>query len=379
MASRVHSRMVTLALAVRERLASAGRRRAPENPKRILIAHNLLLGDTLMLTPLLAKLRERNPGSEIIMAAPKAIVPLYEKHPYGVRAVAFSPREDQNLSALRAHGGFDLAIVPGDNRYGWLALALRSRWIIAFAGDRPGYKNWPVDELVPYPAIPGAWGDMVASLIPGPAPAPFRPDSWPEPECAAFELPQTPFCVLHAGASTPLKLWEVEKWRGLAEFLRARGLTIVWSAGEGEEHIIRAVDPEGKFPSYAGRLDLAQMWRLVRRARLLVCPDTGIAHLGRIVNTPTVTLFGPGSALICGAGDFWRTSPYRAVTVENFHCRDQKILFRREIDWVRRCGRSTRECASPACMQALGTEPVLAAVESLLQLSRETLRQEPML
>ena len=55
-----------------------------------------------------------------------------------------------------------------------------------------------------------------------------------------------------------------------------------------------------------GALDLAQLWHLLAGAELLVAPDTGVAHLGRIVGAPTVTLFGPGSALLCGAGDFWR-------------------------------------------------------------------------
>jgi len=51
--------------------------------------------------------------------------------------------------------------------------------------------------------------------------------------------------------------------------------------------------------------------------------------------------------------------------VDPFECRDQKILFRREIEWVRRCGRSTRECAEPRCMHAIGVGSVLAAVEEI--------------
>jgi ADP-heptose:LPS heptosyltransferase len=172
--------------------------------------------------------------------------------------------------------------------------------------------------------------------------------------------------VLHVGASTPLKQWEREKWRALAAWLAGRGLAVVWSGGRGEEAEVTAIDPEGRYASVAGKLDLPQMWHLVKRARLLVCPDTGIAHLGRIVDTPTVTLFGPGSAVICGAGDFWRASPYRAVTVDPFPCRDQRVLFKREIAWVRRCGRSTAECPAPKCMHAIGLDAVTAAVDDLL-------------
>ncbi len=366
MASRTPSRILVVLLALMQTLKPWGRRRPPTSPGRILIAHHLLLGDTLMLTPLLAKLRERYPQAQVVMTTPKAIAPLYQHKPYGVDAVPYDPRDIQTLSALIKMSGFDLALVPGDNRFSWLAKALGSRWIVAFAGDRPPYKSWPVDQFIPYPDKPAAWGDMVAGLIDGPAPACYRPEQWSDPDCRPFEVPPAPYCVLHVGASSPLKLWENEKWRDLAAHVADLGYRVVWSAGGAEAKYIAAVDPDGRHASYAGQLDLAQLWKLIKNAELLVSPDTGIAHLGRIVGTPTITLFGPGSAVICGSGDFWRDSPYRAVTVEDFPCRDQRILFRRKISWVKRCGRSTRECREPACMQAIGIENVQRAIAALL-------------
>ena len=364
MASRLASRASVIARALGNMLIPGGR--AAEPPRRILVAHHLLLGDTLMLTPLLAKLRERYSKAEIVMLAPKASVPLYQKRPYGVTVLPHDPRDPASFRSLRQTAGFDLAIVPGDNRYSWLAKALGARRIVAFAGDRPAYKSWPVDELVPYPNIPAAWGDMVAGLIPGPAPAPYHPESWPAPDFAPFDLPSKSYCVLHVGASTPLKQWGAQKWLALADFLEAQGCQVVWSGGRGEEKLVAALDPAGRHRSYAGILDLPQLWHLLKNARLLVCPDTGVAHLGRLTGTPTVTLFGPGSASIYGAGDFWRDSPYVAVTVDPFPCRDQHRLFKREIPWVQRCGRSPRECAAPRCMQAISLEVVMDAAQRLL-------------
>ncbi|MHB9100004.1 MAG: glycosyltransferase family 9 protein [Sulfuricella sp.] len=364
MASRLASRASVIVRALGNMLVP--RELSAESPRRILIAHHLLLGDTLMLTPLLAKLRERHPEAEIVMLAPKASVPLYQQRPYGVSVLPHDPRDPSTQRALYEKTGFDLAIVPGDNRYSWLAKALDARHIVAFAGDRPTYKSWPVDELIPYPDTPAAWGDMVAGLIPGPAPAPYQSATWPDPDFSPFDLPSKPYCVLHIGASSPLKLWEAEKWLALADFLETRGYQVVWSGGRGEEKLVAALDPEGRRLSYVGRLDLAQLWRLLKRASLLVCPDTGVAHLGRLTGTPTVALFGPGSASIYGAGDFWRDSPYAAVTVDPFPCRDQHRLFKREIPWVQRCGRSTQECTTPRCMQAISLEAVMDAAQRLL-------------
>jgi len=208
---------------------------------------------------------------------------------------------------------------------------------------------------------------MVAQLIDGPPPPPYDPADWPAPDCAPFDLPTRPYAVLHVGASSPLRLWQPQGWRALATMLTGRGYAVVWSSGRGEEEIAAAIDPDRRYASYAGILDLPQLWHLLRDAALLVCPDTGVAHLGRLTNTPTVSLFGPGSAVLFGAGDFWRASAYRAVTVDPFPCRDQRTLFKREIDWVRRCQRSLRECPAPRCMQAIDVPAVERAINELLK------------
>ena len=58
------SRFAGRATAVARALAAATpRASAPSDPRRILVAHHLLLGDTLMLTPLLKKLRTLHPDA----------------------------------------------------------------------------------------------------------------------------------------------------------------------------------------------------------------------------------------------------------------------------------------------------------------------------
>ena len=317
-----------------------------------------------MLTPLLAKLRELHTFADIVMAVAEPHAPLYQGAPYGVRALGWNPRAPA-ASALWRERDFDLAYIPGDNRFSWLALALGSGWIVGFAGDRPAHKSLPIDELRHYPGTPAAWGDMTAMLADGSAPVAYSTRDWPAPRAEPFDAPSGNYAVLHVGASTPLKQWTGERWRAVAQWLAERGLEPVWSAGSGEESIIEAVDPERRHRTYS-RLALPQLWRLIANADLLVAPDTGVAHLGRVVGTPTVAMFGPGSATISGGGEFWRNAPFRAVTVTPFPCRDQRVLFKREIAWVRRCGRSISECPHPRCMDAIEVGSVIAAIEELV-------------
>jgi ADP-heptose:LPS heptosyltransferase len=348
-----------------------GPRAAAGPVRRILVAHNLLLGDTFMLTPLLAKLRSLHAEAEITLLAAPAFVPLCEKRPYGVRALPFTPLKSETTRALLDEAPFDLAIVPGDNRYSWLAAAMGARHIVVHAGPRPLTQEWFVDEKRRYPDTPAAWGDMVAELVDGEPPAPYARGDWKAPVASPFEQPKRAYAVLHVGASTPLKFWLPDRWMALARELERRGLDVVWSGGKGEESFVRQCDPNGRYRSYAGQLDLAQMWRLVADAKVLAAPDTGIAHLGRATWTPTVALFGPGSAVLAGSGRFWKDTPWRAVTVDPFPCRDQSLLFGRPVTWVRRCARTTAECAEPRCMHAITLDQVLGALESLGIRSRD--------
>ncbi len=373
--SRAFARPLVVGLALARMAADLPGRRArarPANPRRILIAHHLLLGDTLMLTPLLAKCRMLWPHADIVMICPVPYACLYATAPYGVRALPYDPADVSTLGPLRRERGFDLALVPGDNRLQWLARALDARWIAAFANDRPAWKDWPGDELRAFPDVPMAWGDLCAHLVDGPAPAPFVRSDWPQPPVASFREPPRPYVVLHVGASSPLKHWPALRWRRLGNRLRDAGYAVALSAGPGEAALLDPIDPSGNWTRYAGTLSLAQLWHLLADAELLVCPDTGVAHLARIVDVPAVVLYGPGSALLSGAGDFWRKSPYTALTVADFPCRDQHVAFRREIAWVRRCGRlpgpAPGRCPEARCMLGLSDDVVWSAVRLRLGL-----------
>ena len=154
-------------------------------------------------------------------------------------------------------------------------------------------------------------------------------------------------------------------WMAVANGLTARGITPVWSAGPSGERLINEIDKQKTYQAVGHTLDLPQLWKLISEATALVCVDTSVAHIGKLVFTPTVCLFGPSPAELFGKGEFWGDAPFVGVTVPDFPCRDQSGLFKRRIEWIRRCQRSTDECAEPRCMHAIGAKEVLAALEEL--------------
>jgi len=350
-------------------------RRKPTKLRRILIAHHLLLGDTLLLTPLIAKLREEHPQAEIALACPKAIVPLFAMRPFNLTILPFDPRDLLTVRAVLDSGPYDLGIVAGDNRHSWLALGAGCRWIVAHSNDIPAWKNWPVNEQVPYPQAPSAWADLAAELVPGAPARPYRQGDWPAPPHITIpeaDSLQGRYIVLHPGASTSVKRWPSDRWRQLADFVVGLGYVPVWSGGPGEAELIRRIDPDPQHPNMAGLLGLGELWHLFAGAKAIVCPDTGVAHLARLVGVPTVALFGPGNASIHGAGQYWRDVPFVPVTVTDMPCRDQPVIFRRQVDWVRRCDRNASTCVAwhgdyADCMGRLSVEWVAAELKNALE------------
>ena len=202
------------------------------------------------------------------------------------------------------------------------------------------------------------------ALLAGPAgQLRYAAADWPAPACAPFERPSAPYVVLHVGAGSPLRLWAAKDWRSVADALTAQGLQVVWSAGHTETEVVHSIDPDRRYPSYAGRLDLAQLWHLLAGAAAAVTLDTGVAHMAKLTRTPAAVLFGPGSAVLFGKGRFWRDERVRAVTIAEFACRDQRHLFRREIEWVRRCNRTPDGCPRARCMESITPVQVLASLD----------------
>lgn len=343
-------------------------RRPPSTVTRILIAHNLLLGDTVMLTPLLAKLRRHYPQAEIVLLCKPAFVEVYRLNPYGVVPMPYQPASAASVAAIVNSGPYDLALIPGDNRYSWLALAAGSRWIVAHRPALHNAKSWPVNQYRDYPDEPMAWGDAVATLTDGELPPPQR---WVAP-AYDFPPPASPFVVLHVGASNPVRFWSPEQWLALADWLATQGYTPVWSGGSNERHIVDSIDPTRRYRSFAGELSLSQLLTLLAGAKALICADTGVAHLAKWVDTPTMTLYGPGNPLAFGPGHFWRNNPIINVGFHPISCRDQHTLFGRELPWLERCNRNETRCqqfcnGQSACMQHITLSEIQTAFIHLLR------------
>jgi lipopolysaccharide heptosyltransferase II len=95
--------------------------------------------------------------------------------------------------------------------------------------------------------------------------------------------------LLHPGASAPSRRYPQHHWAELIRQLAARpGWPIVMTGGADETELVDAIRAACSVPvvSLAGQLSLGQLAAALRLAAVVVCNNTGPAHIAAAVGTP---------------------------------------------------------------------------------------------
>ncbi|NRQ30447.1 glycosyltransferase family 9 protein [Nonomuraea sp. NN258] len=111
--------------------------------------------------------------------------------------------------------------------------------------------------------------------------------------------------IVHPGAAYPARRWPPERFAEVAANLD----DVVVTGNAEEVPLARRVAELAGLPEermLAGRTALADLIDLVSKARLVVCGDTGVAHLATAFCVPSVVLFGPVSPARWGPPPGWR-------------------------------------------------------------------------
>jgi ADP-heptose:LPS heptosyltransferase len=115
-----------------------------------------------------------------------------------------------------------------------------------------------------------------------------------EPPPAALS-PAPGATVIHPGAASEARRWPAGRWAKVAAVQR----DVVITGGPDERELAdriasaaaRAGAPRPRV--LAGETDLLTLAATIAHASLLLCGDTGAAHLATAFGTPSVVLFGP--------------------------------------------------------------------------------------
>jgi heptosyltransferase II len=328
------------------------------HPRRILVRGTNWLGDAVMSTPALLRLREKFPPARIALFTPEKLSDLWVNHPAVNETISFAPNETVFAAAKKLRAGkFDLALVlPNSPRSAIEVFLARIPRRIGYA--RP-WRNFFLTQTVTPRAGAAAmrkrsvaeiraliaadvnrrtdcvltsasanshqiheYLHLAAAL--GANPEPLPPKLFVEPEeieaaKKKFGLDNIsqPIFGLNPGAEYgPAKRWPVERFISAAEEVQRR-TDCIWILFGGENDLAISNQIEsgiqnslaatkrsegGKFKNQnlCGKTSLRELMSLLKLCRVLLTNDTGPMHVAAALGTPVVVPFGSTSPELTG-------------------------------------------------------------------------------
>jgi heptosyltransferase-2 len=338
--------------------AGSGRPRSSIlHPQRILIRGLNWLGNAVMSTPALARLREHFPEAQIALLTPEKLGELWTGHPAINETISFASGEGVfSVGRKLRSARFDVGLVlPNSPRSGLEVFLARIPWRIGYA--RP-WRNWLLTNPVPprsgrvemhkrsdaevrhlithhasrttFPASSHHIHDylhLAAFLGANAQPLP------PQLHVSTSEIAQAahkfglhfagqrehPCFGLNAGAEYgPAKRWPRERFvSAAAELQRRTHCQWIVFGGPNETDLaarianeIESVQKEfthhaRQFPApvnVASRTSLRELMALLKLCRAVLTNDTGPMHVAAALGTPVVVPFGSTSPELTGPG-----------------------------------------------------------------------------
>lgn len=309
-------------------------------PRHLLVRGVNWLGDAVMSTPALQRLRQAFPDTRLSLLTVSKLADLWRHDPVIDDVIAFHPRESPWTVARRLrHRDFDHALVlPNSPRSALEAFLAAIPCRTGFA--RP-WRNWLLTTRVPprqearrmhKPSRAGirrrlagqpdalaryTWNShhsldyLHLALALGADASPLPPrlvvtDEEIERVRAVFGLePETPWLGLNPGAEYgPAKRWPADRFADVASAVAAvHPVRCVIFGGTGDAAI--GAEIAGRLPgalNLTGRTTLRELMAGLKLCRVVLTNDTGPMHVADAVGTPVVVPFGSTSPELTGPG-----------------------------------------------------------------------------
>jgi ADP-heptose:LPS heptosyltransferase len=310
-----------------------GRPRSPEHFLVISLTHHL--GDTIMLMPLLERLRLTYPSARIDCAVESTLASFYRLFPGvdNVYALNLGPVVPVNIGlsmqrVLRILICYlkdmrdctpDICIVPRwpddlfrDRVLSYLVGAPRRIGFASLAptGQAAIHRDALLTEtyhgqsglhepkrfsllltksgLIPEESIEGISTSSIHSLRQIALSVDWRTLA------ERLKIDQTrPFAIIAPGASMPYRRWPIEYWGKLIKSLQESEVSIILLAGRGDVGIAERLHSftDGSTTLVAGITTFVESIALISHASLFLGNDSGPAHIAGALGIPTLTLF----------------------------------------------------------------------------------------
>jgi lipopolysaccharide heptosyltransferase II len=329
--------------------------------ERILIVRLAALGDIVMTSVLLSRIRVERPDAEVTWLCAASMRPLVELFD-GVHHIVVVDEQklfhgnsvDKMREVTRVWGQL------GKTKFDQVLIAHADRRYRALVPTIDGVRmlDREIGQMNP---ISGRYlGDEYARLLDppgnrGPLKMRYSPVDVRQRLPPASSDSENPTVVLVPGGArnvlreSALRRWPVEHYRHLADGLAELNVRTA-IVGDGNDEWVRP------FFAGSGVVDLlgasiSETLASMRDAALVISHDTGPMHLARLVRTPLIALFGP-------------TMPTQFLPADE----DAVVFWGGASLPCRPCydGREFAACSDNRCMKTISVHDVLVRAERLL-------------
>jgi ADP-heptose:LPS heptosyltransferase len=260
-------------------------------PPVAVVLRPLGLGDLLTGVPAIRAVRTAVPGHRLVLATTEALRPLAELIDAVDEVLPARELEPLDWSGPPPELAVDLhGKGPASHE---IVAALRPDRLLCFGS--PGYPGptWYADEHEV-----ARWCRLVSEGLGIDA----------DPDALDVAVPDVPppareVSIVHPGAAYPARRWPPDRFAAVARHLAGAAHDVRITGGPAEVELARSVaHAAGLGPEavLAGRTSSLELAAVVAHARLVVCGDTGVAHLATAYRRPSVVLFGPVSPALWG-------------------------------------------------------------------------------
>lgn len=159
-----------------------------------------------------------------------------------------------------------------------------------------------------------------------------------------------PLISVHIGAGRIQKLWNIESFVEVIDWLGAQGCQVVLLGAAAEENRAEAVISRLEYPvlNLLGRISLGEVFALLKLSAAYLGNDSGPMHMAAAMGTPGVAMFS-----------------YARETEWGPRSHDFQVLRGQDICTV--CIK--KKCRDPVCITDLDTPPVIDALAAIPGLS----------
>jgi heptosyltransferase-2 len=315
--------------------------------EKILVRGVNWLGDAVMSTPALLRLREARPDAHITILTPDKLIDLWKEHPALDEAIPFAAGESVlNIGVRLRLGNFQAALVLPNSPRSALEVFL-GRIPERIGYSRPWRNIFLTKKILPrlqeLKMRKRSAAEIKSLIAAGLSPEKTVPASAhhiyqylhlvaesfganPEPLAPRLEISSDEIVSVYrrfqissdlkwlginAGAEYgPAKRWPRERFLAVAkEILSRPDWGVLFLGGSADTSLVaqmvaelQKTAPENRLRDLSGRTSLRQLCAVMKMCRVVLTNDTGPMHVAAAVGTPVVVPFGSTSPEMTSPG-----------------------------------------------------------------------------